>query len=723
MLGRWALVVLLASCGRIGFEGVAPGDGGTGPGCVAQLALGQFTACVVREDGALYCWGDDTHGQLGIGRRLSSTVAGPLVTIGASDITAGDRHTCAWNASTAWCWGDNSYGQLGDGTTISKSVPASIVLAAPSWMSAGTASTCAIDGGVAKCWGKNRNGQLGDGTSIDRVAPTPVVDLGAVIQISTGVNHTCAIDTNGDVWCWGANGQGQLGTGDNNGAMRPARVANNFRAKRIAAGDQITCAIDQADRAFCWGSDANGELGDGEPEADSNVPVAVSLPAMNVVDIDVGSVHACAVLANGSARCWGRNVSRLGNGDSMSSSVPVTVMNLANAVEVTIGQNSSCARRANGTVACWGQNEGGELGNGGNSPRDTATATDSSIDGVTEIALGGFHACGVVAGGVICWGSSTFGQNGAGDTPSPLVPTRVTTGIARASMGTQHACAVTGDATLRCWGLNEARLGFDDPPEALVPTAVPDLTDVAQVTAGGEMTCSRDGAGVARCWGAGRLIGSNASARTAAPTPVVGVSSVRAILAGESHTCAIDAATGAVACWGAGGDGRLGSGTTTDALVATPVVDLASATALSLANRMTCAIDPARQVWCWGNAENGQLVGASTDVVNRRPIALGLFADEIAVGDSHVCSRTGTELTCWGNNAFGMLADPSYTSARAPGPVPGVSARTIASGGEYTCAITTDDDLVCWGRNHYGQLGDGTTLDRSEPRIVDVPCD
>src|SRR6185503_20041953 len=98
---------------------------------------------------------------------------------------------------------------------------------------------------------------------------------------------------------------------------------------------------------------------------------------------------------------------------------------------------------------------------GSNSQQDTATATDASIDGVSSVSVGGIHACAVVTGGVICWGSSTFGENGAGEDPSPLTPARVTTGIASASVANQHVCAVTTDAALACWGLNEARLGFD----------------------------------------------------------------------------------------------------------------------------------------------------------------------------------------------------------------------------------------------------------------------
>jgi hypothetical protein len=75
----------------------------------------------VRTDGTLWCWGKNTRGQLGIGTRDSTLVPAQVGTATDWDsVVANDSHTCALRGTrpdtTLWCWGDNSEGQLGNGT-------------------------------------------------------------------------------------------------------------------------------------------------------------------------------------------------------------------------------------------------------------------------------------------------------------------------------------------------------------------------------------------------------------------------------------------------------------------------------------------------------------------------------------------------------------------------------------------------------------------------------
>jgi alpha-tubulin suppressor-like RCC1 family protein len=115
--------------------------------------------------------------------------------------------------------------------------------------------------------------------------------------------------------------------------------------------------------------------------------------------ISAGTAHSCALLANGTAKCWGSNdVGQLGNGTTTPSSTPVVVSSLANAVAMSVGDFHSCVLLANGTAKCWGINGFGELGNG----TTTNSSTPVVVSGLTNavaISAGGAATSAEVAKG------------------------------------------------------------------------------------------------------------------------------------------------------------------------------------------------------------------------------------------------------------------------------------------------------------------------------------
>src|SRR5881628_2966513 len=176
--------------------------------------------------------------------------------------------------------------------------------------------------------------------------------------------------------------------------------------------------------------------------------------------IDGGSFHTCALLRDGSVRCWGLNDSgQLGDGTTTNSSTPVAVAGIAGAVAVTGGGFHTCVRFPDGTLECWGRNDAGQLG-------DPATTTDVSrtpvrvtgITTATAVTAGGFHTCALLQDGTVsCWGQNTFGQVGNGsilNSSTPVTVSGITTAVA-VSAGGWHTCALLQDGTIRCWGRNE----------------------------------------------------------------------------------------------------------------------------------------------------------------------------------------------------------------------------------------------------------------------------
>ena len=130
-----------------------------------HLAAGPRHTCVTSMTGIVYCAGDPADGRLGgtpaTPRALVATA--PRGGVPFFAVAAGRRHTCAINnAWELWCWGDNSRGQLGDGSTTSSATPVQVAGAREySGVWAGDDVTCATTSMVEVfCWGDNARGQL-----------------------------------------------------------------------------------------------------------------------------------------------------------------------------------------------------------------------------------------------------------------------------------------------------------------------------------------------------------------------------------------------------------------------------------------------------------------------------------------------------------------------------------------------------------------------------------
>ena len=251
---------------------------------------------------------------------------------------------------------------------------------------------------------------------------------------------------------------------------------------------------------------------------------------------------------------------------------------------------------------------------------------------------------------------------------------------------------------------------------------------VAQVEAplDGEHTCFVDAAGAAFCFGdnGNGQLGDNSYSDRRTPVPVVGLSSnVSKITTGRLHTCAL-LDNGSVNCWGLQNDGRLGTGSsdTGEILTPTPTSSFGSgryAVDIAAGDSHTCVILDDGTVRCWGEGGSGRLGGGST-IGRTTPTATsslgsGKTAVAISSGERHTCVvlNDGT-VKCWGTNVYGQIGNgqnvvsypnPTSTSSFSGGR----SAVQVAAGNQHTCAILDDGNASCWGWNQYGQLGIGSS--------------
>lgn len=137
---------------------------------------------------------------------------------------------------------------------------------------------------------------------------------------------------------------------------------------------------------------------------------------------------------------------------------PVNVAGLSGVAVLTAGNGFSCAVLANGTVKCWGANDEYQLGDGTNINRSSPGSV-IGLTSVTSMAAGDTHACAVTGSTVKCWGANAHGQLGDGTTVSRSSPANVF-GIATAAnvgLGDQFSCAVLADGTSSMLGRQRIR--------------------------------------------------------------------------------------------------------------------------------------------------------------------------------------------------------------------------------------------------------------------------
>jgi alpha-tubulin suppressor-like RCC1 family protein len=296
----------------------------------ASLTAGTYHTCGLTPAGAAHCWGANFAGQLG-NPTNSGVLNGPdgknptpLPVDGNltfSVLEAGGDHTCGITPQgVMYCWGNNSLGQLGTTTNNITSLPNPTPTPVPGGLTfravgAGTSHTCgtATDG-VVYCWGDNSNGQLGNANAIGEgnvPQPTPTAVQGAptLASFAAGGHYTCGLTAAGAAWCWGDNTFGALGaiTQDTR-YPTPVAVDGGLSFVSLGAGGGHTCGLTSAGTAHCWGGNLSGQLGSATnfgTSTPSYSPMAVS--GLTLAAIAINAAHSCGLTAGGQALCWGFN--------------------------------------------------------------------------------------------------------------------------------------------------------------------------------------------------------------------------------------------------------------------------------------------------------------------------------------------------------------------------------------------------------------------------------
>ena len=563
---------------------------------------------------------------------------------------------------------------------------------------------------------------------------------GALVEVSVGDHHACAVLDTGKLVCWGGNGQRQLGTGNTANSATPVEVdlGEGQTAVAVGTGDNHTCAILEDGSLLCWGDNGYGQLGDGTT-TNRSAPVSVDIgDNRTAVGISLGDLYTCALLDDGSLKCWGINTSgQLGDytKDNRHNPTPVKLGSGVKARALSGGDTHTCAILTDDTVSCWGASV--------SNPSPVALEAQRTAKAISS---GNRYSCAVLDDdSLACWGENTYGQLGVGDNNLRGTPTNVELGEGRTAVAVSsaayHTCALLDDNSVKCWGRNDfGQLGDETIVNKNSPANV-DLGDkrVAAIRAGGSTSCALFEDGSLTCWGSnedGQLGTGESGLSILSPQTVdTGDETVTAIDGGDGHSCAFfedSQSNTTFECWGWNDSGQLGDGNELNRLTPFGVVANTIPDQFSLGGEHTCAIFTSigiQSIGCWGENENGQLGnGNTTDQRNPSSVNLGTGKTPKAVsaGDEHTCAiDSDDKIKCWGEGGSGRLGGGLSIDQNSPVAVSMSSntATKISAGGKHTCAIFDDDKVYCWGENNTGQLGIGSRVNSNTPLVVNLGTD
>jgi alpha-tubulin suppressor-like RCC1 family protein len=288
-------------------------------------------------------------------------------------------------------------------------------------------------------------------------AAAPLEGIDDAIHIALGRDFGCAVTRAGAVMCFGDNTYGQLGA--NLRVVRsdkPVTVIGVAGARRVVASDTHACALVGDGTVRCWGRNDSGQTGGRTSylPAARELVSAETLPVKDVKLLASSNATTCALGRTQEATCWGRSLiggdGALGRGSANER--PTVAVDLARFEDLTASEGAFCGIRG-GEVFCWGETWSLVKAPGMGSSKPVSV----NLGRARRVRMAHNHACALlVDGGVTCWGANYYGALGRGETTGfDALPPELVKGLPPSvdiATGGSMSCAITGAREVFCWG-------------------------------------------------------------------------------------------------------------------------------------------------------------------------------------------------------------------------------------------------------------------------------
>lgn len=705
----------------------------------ALAGAASSTSYAVSSDGVTYAWGSNAYGQLGDGTTSDKTTPSVMNAGSApfQKIVGGAGSAMALGAdSYLYGVGWNEAGQLGNSSTANASV-----WVKPSRVPAlVTPSTAAVTGVIGTALNTPRLRAVGLYGTVT-FATSSGLPAGFTLDAATGVvSGTAAVVVPSMKLTISASG-----TRGSEGLAPQAEVTievSGGYVSQVSSGGDHSLALDINGDVFAWGKNSSGELGDGTT-TDRNTPTWVSIPdGVTFSQVAAGSNHSLALTKTGEIYAWGSNSDgQLGvSGISASGSkkpIKVSLPEGVTAKQIAAGRVASYALGSDGKLYAWGDNTWGQLGDGTSLDRATLVAVERGaipIDAKIAKIATAYDSAFIVddAGAVYGWGSRMSGQLGTGRTQMPqLTPARVPlpTGVKATEITSgpesTHVLIVGADGGAYEWG--EAYWwNLTMPSEQIYRApfriALPAGVKAVEVGVTRDTSYAVGDDGVVYGWGRNSdgAVGDDTTIDRASPTPLAQGSLPKGVavtaLAGSNRALVALGSDGLGYAVGAGGSGQLGNGSVAGSRVWVKIAR-PDATVRPSVQRVSGKV--AANLTSRGLRWRGIYGTVTVTTADSIPTGFTLDSKTGIITGSFELAKTAT-LTLAVN---GTRENPSV----APTAIVHLAAGDgyfvdVASGFYHSLAVDINGDLFSWGKNSNGQLGDGTVTDRNTPTWVPFPA-
>ncbi len=566
---------------------------------VTRVVADPMRTCVVHGDGGVSCWGLDrwvpdrlNRGGLTTGQRTTDPARRKGLAA-VVDLALGFNHACMREASGALrCFGDGTHGELGNASVMGRAYVEAPVdvdgLRNARAIGAGQDYTCALreDGHVA-CWGENYRGAIFNGPETGHASPTEIPGIEKAITLAVADDHVCALVTDGTVRCFGNNDGGKLGSADPRSVARPV---NGLRdAIEIAVGPYSSCARRREGGVVCWGQNDSGQLGNGEIPG---VVAPVRLEGIaDAEDAALSDNTTCVLRAGGVVTCIGSP------GGYTTPPARVDMTGIGQAVAVTAAEYFTCALSSQGQIACWGLVDStAPFPTAAGEHQVTMTPAIAKLPPARMLSAGGGGTCALLrSGDITCWG------NQGAKTPAPTPVTAPVRDVVEIEQGSLWGCAAQKSGHVTCWGFGYGT-DYDKRSRSMSPVVVPGVADALHVSVGTNHACVVRATGRVVCFGGSDDQGISHSDGL---KEIEGVTGAIHVSAGMAHSCAATR-SGEVWCWGWNDNGELGTrGPGGPTPVRVPGVTHAMKVAVGAHH--SCAIGASHEITCWGRNVEGQI--------------------------------------------------------------------------------------------------------------------